>query len=153
MLLETADRIILNQLLPKEADNGRGFFDLKIINDLKSAIGFTEEEVKTMNPKITTTEDGEVLYSYLTVDPIEVPVGERAGKIIGEGLKFINNQINLKTGEPGMLRQQHYNLAKKFLAPILEREEEESKSVVVEPAVELAETPVKKAIKKVKTKK
>lgn len=80
MKLHVAERIELLKLLmpPKEAD----YLTFKIIIDLKSALSFTEKELKLF--QIIEKENS---ISWKSSKEVEIKIGEKGKEIIVEALK------------------------------------------------------------------
>jgi hypothetical protein len=88
MNLSVLDRVILLTVLPREGD----FSTLRILQDLKMALSFTEVEVKkfniAVNPEVGNT-------TWENDEDIEVPMGEKATDIVVEALKELNRKKKL----------------------------------------------------------
>jgi hypothetical protein len=86
MLLTVKERILLLQVLPKEGD----FLTQKIVRDLRSKAGLSEEDWKTYN--IRTMPDGRVEWDATKDKGTEIPVGDKAKEIICDALKDLDKQ-------------------------------------------------------------
>lgn len=86
MLLTVKERILLLQVLPKEGD----FLTQKIVRDMRSKIGLSEEDWKTYG--IHTTPDGRVEWDATKDKGVEIPFGDKATEIVRDGLKDLDKQ-------------------------------------------------------------
>jgi len=88
MNLSIMERIILLGILPKEGD----YATLKILNTLKMALSFTEEEIKewgiTADPIANTTK-------WAINGEAEIPMGEKATDIVVDALKDLDHKHKL----------------------------------------------------------
>ena len=95
MNLNIMERIILLGILPKEGD----YATLKILNKLKMALSFTEEEIKewgiTSDPATTTTR-------WAIGGEAEIPMGEKATDIVVDALKELDRKKKLPDGAMGV---------------------------------------------------
>ena len=83
MKLNALERITLLQILPTKGD----VITLRIIRDLSSALGFTEDEHKALN----FTQDGEIIKWDPSKDvPKDVPFGEVARKTVTDLFKKLD---------------------------------------------------------------
>lgn len=83
MLLSILERVVILQILPAEAS----YVDFKIISDLKTALSFSENEIKECN---IVESDGMVRWGG-SVDK-DVEIGDRAKAIISEALVRLDGQ-------------------------------------------------------------
>jgi len=86
MILNILERLTLLSILPKEGD----YVTLKILRDLRMALGLTEEELKNWNvvqeeTRVTWDENGEA----------EIPIGEKAMGIIVDRLRDMDEKKQL----------------------------------------------------------
>jgi len=88
MLLNTFDRLILLNVLPKEGD----ITTLKIIRKLKDDLSFSEEEHTALQFK---NEDGNIMWKEEADIKKEIEIGEKATDIIAEALKKLNKERKL----------------------------------------------------------
>ena len=88
MLLNTFDRLILLNVLPKEGD----ITTLKIIRKLKDDLSFSEEEHTALQFK---NEDGQIMWKEEADIKKEIEIGEKATDIIAEALKALNKAKKL----------------------------------------------------------
>ena len=88
MLLNTFDRLILLNVLPKEGD----ITTLKIIRKLKDDLSFSEEEHTALQFK---NEDGQIMWKEDADIKKEIEIGEKATDIIAEALKALNKARKL----------------------------------------------------------
>ena len=93
MLLDVVERLSLLQVLPQKGN----IVTLRILDDLRRDLSFTEEEVK----KFAMNFDGGVA-TWTGSEPKEVPLGAAAEKIIADELTRLD-----KTGE---LHRSHMGL-------------------------------------------
>ncbi len=100
MKLNTFERLILLNILPKEGD----FTTLKIVRKLRESLSFSEAEHKALQFK----QEGEQV-KWLVEGEIEkdIVIGEKATDIIVETLKKLDTAKKLK--------DEHYSLYEKFL--------------------------------------
>jgi len=89
MKLNVKQRINLMNILPTETN----YATLKIVNDLRSSLSFSEDEFKEFEMR---TEDKMIFFNPLKDREIEVAVGEKATDIIVEALTKLDkdNKIN-----------------------------------------------------------
>ena len=80
MELSIIERLGLLSVLPKEGS----FVTLRIVNDLRKSVGFTEEEIKAFDLR---EGDGRVTWNDAAAIPSDVSIGEKANDIIVEALK------------------------------------------------------------------
>jgi hypothetical protein len=99
--LNTFDRLILLNILPREGD----FTTLKIIRKLRETLSFSEEEHKRLQFK----QDGEGKVSWQTNGDIEkdITIGEKATDIICDVLKKLDKDKKLK--------EEHFSVYEKFI--------------------------------------
>ena len=88
MLLNTFDRLILLNIMPKEGD----ITTLKIIRKLKDDLSFSEEEHTALQFK---NEDGNIMWKEEADIKKEIEIGEKATDIIAEALKKLNKERKL----------------------------------------------------------
>jgi len=88
MLLNTFDRLILLNIMPKEGD----ITTLKIIRKLKDDLSFSEEEHTALQFK---NEDGQIMWKEDADIQKEIEIGEKATDIIAEALKALNKAKKL----------------------------------------------------------
>ena len=100
MELEIGERLAVLNILPEEGD----FTTMKIIQDLKNELGFTEEEHKAYNFKVEGTS---IFWDGDGAKPKDIKFGEIATKIITDKLKKLN--------EERKLRSNHLTLYEKFV--------------------------------------
>lgn len=86
MKLKIAERIILQQILPKEGD----IVSIRIIRDLQNALSFSEAEIKQFKIR---QEDGRVHWNDDAEK--EIKIGNQALVIIVDALKKINETKKL----------------------------------------------------------
>lgn len=87
MLLSVLDRLCLMAVLPKEGD----IITLKILRDLTSALGFTEEEVEKFGLK---SVDGKTVWAA-DAPEVEIKVGSKALSIIVTAYEKLSAQKKL----------------------------------------------------------
>lgn len=80
MELSVIERLGLLSVLPKEGS----FITLRIVNDLRKSVGFTEEEIKEFELR---EADGRVTWNSAAETPRDIPIGEKATDVIVEALK------------------------------------------------------------------
>ena len=108
MKLSVHDRLLLSVMLPTEGN----VTDLRILRDLRDALGFTEEEVAAYG----MVEDGNgVTWQKAAEEIKEVCVGPRAGLIIRERLEALNRS--------GKLTMEHLPLYERFVEGDLQLQE------------------------------
>jgi len=86
MILNVHERLVLLSIIPKEGD----YVTLRILRELRMALGLTEEEIKKWNvvqadTRVTWDENGEA----------EIPIGEKAMGIIIDTLRELSNRNKL----------------------------------------------------------
>lgn len=101
MLLNTFERLILLNILPREGD----FTTLKIVRKMREDLSFTEEEHKDLS--ITVDDKGQVKWKTEADKAIPITIGEKATDIIVTVLKKLNDEKKLT--------EQHYTLYEKFV--------------------------------------
>ncbi len=80
MKLSVQERVLILSLLPNEGS----YATLKILNQLRLGLSFTEEELKKW--KITEVpQEGRI--NWETDGEVEIPIGEKATDIIVDALK------------------------------------------------------------------
>ncbi len=88
MELDVIERLTVLTILPKEGS----YADLKILNQLKLALSFSEKEIKDWGIRA----DLELNQTYWDENGIaEIPIGEKATDIITESLKKLNKEKKL----------------------------------------------------------
>ena len=89
MELTVLERIILQELLPKESN----YITFKILTDLRAELSFTEAEIKNYG---INQEGGRVTWNSAKAQSKKVAIGETAMNIIVDALKKLdeNNKIN-----------------------------------------------------------
>jgi hypothetical protein len=101
MNLTLLERIVLLNILPTESN----FATLKIVNDLRNTLSFTEEEYK----EYEIVQDGNKLtWNLKGNEEQEITIGEKATDIIVEALK--------KLDEGKKLTMQQYSVYNKFIS-------------------------------------
>ena len=90
MELTVLERISLLGILPKESN----FVTMKIANDLKKNLSFSEEELKELELK-EDKETGFINWKQEADTGKEVPIGEKATDIIVEGLEKLDSDKKL----------------------------------------------------------
>jgi len=88
MKLNLLERIVLLNILPQESN----FITLKIVNDLKNSLSFTEEEYKYYNVK---QEGDRINWDLTGNEEKEISIGEKATDIIVDQLKKLDEQKKL----------------------------------------------------------
>ena len=101
MILNTLERLLLLNILPKEGD----YTTLKIVRKLREALSFTEEEHAVRNFK--TSEDGNTTWTLGTPDAVEISIGEKATDMIVAELKKLDDEKKLS--------EQTFSLYEKFV--------------------------------------
>ncbi len=88
MELDVIERLTVLTILPKEGS----YADLKILNQLKLALSFSEKEMKDWGIK----SDPELNQTSWDENGVaEIPIGEKATDIITESLKKLNKEKKL----------------------------------------------------------
>ncbi len=88
MELDVIERLTVLTILPEEGS----YADLKILNQLKLALSFSEKEIKDWGIRA----DLELNQTYWDENGIaEIPIGEKATDIITESLKKLNKEKKL----------------------------------------------------------
>ena len=103
MKLGIRDRIVLLNILPAEGD----FITLKIVHDLRSALAFSEQDLKDYE---ITSEDNAVRWSEAKEAELgqkEIEIGPKALSVIVELLK--------KLSEAGKLVEGNLSVYEKFM--------------------------------------
>lgn len=88
MQLTVKERIMVLNILPAEGN----FVTLKIIGDLKSALSFTEEELKSFEIK---EDGGRVTWNQTAKQEAEISVGPKATSVIAEALEKMDRENKL----------------------------------------------------------
>lgn len=101
MKLNVSERVTLLPILPAEGD----FTTLKILREIQSKIGFSEEDFKTF--KIKRFDDRVEWDGVEGVKEVEIELGEKATEIIKEALLALDKNKKLK--------QQQMTLYEKFV--------------------------------------
>jgi len=94
MKLNIAERITILSILPVEGS----IVALRILNELRNALGFTEQEIKKFGIKNTVSPEGGALITWnpaMTNEEKEVEIGEVARGIIVSRLKELDAQQKL----------------------------------------------------------
>lgn len=90
MLLNTFDRLILLNILPKEGD----ITALRILRTLKEELSFSEDEHKEL--QFRTGENGLIEWLQSADKPKDVGLGEKARDIVAAELRKLNDQKRLQ---------------------------------------------------------
>jgi hypothetical protein len=90
MNLSVLDRVVILTILPKEGN----FATLRILQDLRMALSFTEKEVKEFGVTVDL-EAGKTNWNEDTPD-VEIPMGEKATEIVVDAFKRLDqsNKLN-----------------------------------------------------------
>jgi hypothetical protein len=88
MELSVIERLGLLSVLPKEGS----FVTLRIVNDLRKSVGFTEDEIKEFELR---EAEGRVTWNAAAEVPRDIAIGEKATDVIVEALKNADRQQNL----------------------------------------------------------
>lgn len=88
MKLSVAERLLIQNLLPREGD----LTSVRIIMDLRRALGFTEAESKALG--LRNTETG-VQWNPQAAKPKEVTIGPKGMAIIVAALEDLNKRKKL----------------------------------------------------------
>jgi hypothetical protein len=88
MNLNVPERMVALSILPREGS----YSTLKILNDLRLSLSFTEEEYKEFG--IVNDEEKRQVSWEKNVE-IEIPIGEKATDIIVDALKRLNKEERL----------------------------------------------------------
>lgn len=100
MELSVLDRIVLQNLLPKEGN----FANLKLLRIARESLSFNEEE----NKALAFRQEAEKLFwNENTVEPKEIAIGEVVTQLIAKELKRLD--------ESNKLQQEHLSVYEKFL--------------------------------------
>lgn len=89
MLLSVFERLLLLSVLPKEGD----LTTIRIVRDLKSALSFTESEHAVLKFQVDPATGGTKWDNQ--IDPVEIPVGSKAHKLITDALDELNKAKKL----------------------------------------------------------
>jgi ArsR family metal-binding transcriptional regulator len=100
MLLKVMERLLLLQALPKESD----FLTVKLVKDLKSKLGLSEEDWKTYELK--SFPDGKIEWNKNKDVGVEFEIGEKTMSIIKEALAEKDKQKKVD--------ENHMSLFEKF---------------------------------------
>jgi len=89
MNLSVLDRVIVLTILPKEGN----FATLRILQDMRMALAFTEDELKKFNLEVNdetgqTTWEGD--------EEVEFPIGEKATDIVVQAFKNLDKNKKLQ---------------------------------------------------------
>jgi hypothetical protein len=100
MKFTVLERIILQEILPKEGD----YITFKIIRDLRNELSFTEDEIK----KFKIKQDSErITWDEKSELPKDIQIGEKLNSIITDSLNKINGE--------GKLNSNNISLYEKFI--------------------------------------
>lgn len=95
MELKAMDRLILLSVLPREGD----FTTLRIVQDLRMALSFSEEE----NKKLQFHRDGDRMVWSIEADASrDIPIGEKAHDIIVDSFKRLDSAKKLQVEQMEM---------------------------------------------------
>ena len=100
MKLTIQERIALLQILPKEGD----FVTLKILQELRAVLGFSEEDYKTFE---IVQENDRVSWGKEGVKEIELEIGDKAKEIIKDALSELDKNKKLQP--------EHFGVYEKFV--------------------------------------
>lgn len=102
--LNAPERIMLSSILPSEND----FATLKIVRKVKDQIGFSEEELKTLDLKNKPLENGQTRFEWDTSKdaPREFELTDKVVEMVVGALNAI--------GEQKKATEQHLALLEKF---------------------------------------
>jgi len=106
MKLTVSERINTLSLLPSEGN----FATLKVLNELKLNLSFTEKEIIELNVKATPTADSKIQYTWdakKEAKEVEIKIGEVSEKIIIDALKNLDKS--------NKLTNDHYSIYEKFV--------------------------------------
>ena len=106
MKLNIPERILLLQILPVESD----FVGLKVLQDLRNVLGFSEENHKEYEIKSVPTKDGtgtNFTWNDKGSEELEIEIGEKAQEIIKEQLEELDKEKKLKP--------QYFSVYEKFV--------------------------------------
>jgi len=90
MNLSVLDRVVILTILPKEGN----FATLKILQELRMALSFTEKELKKF--KITVDEELGTTNWEEGSGEVEIPMGEKATELVTQSLEAMNSANTLK---------------------------------------------------------
>lgn len=100
MNLSIPERIALLGVLPEQGN----FVTLKIVHQLRTALSFSEDEVK----RWSISQDGQrVTWDSACESGAEIPIGEKATDLIVEALKNLDQRH--------ALTEQHFTIYEKFV--------------------------------------
>ena len=102
MLLNTFERLILLNILPREGD----FTALKIVRKMREDLSFSEQEHKDLCIQVDS-KTGNVKWQTEADKDVEISIGEKATDIIVSVLKKLNAEKKLT--------EQHFTLYEKFI--------------------------------------
>ena len=94
MKLNIPERLALLNILPQQGS----IVTLRIVRELQSKLGFTEEELKHYNIRNTMMPDGTANIAWnpeMTEETKEIEIGEVARSVIIEQLKMLDSQGRL----------------------------------------------------------
>ena len=91
MKLGIADRINLLNILPAEGN----IVTLRIVNDLREALGFSEQEIA--DAKIQASAEGRVTWDATAATTKDVKIGDTARDTIKTALKKLDDEKKLTT--------------------------------------------------------
>ena len=98
MKLDVGDRLVLLSILPKEGD----LTTIRIVHDLRQALSFSEEELKTLNIR----SEGEGMVWDGADGVKEIPIGPQAQVRISEVLERLDKEEKIT--------EDHLSLWEKF---------------------------------------
>jgi hypothetical protein len=91
MKFDVKERVILLQLMPKEAD----YITYKIVENLKHEFGFSDKEIEEYEIK---PNQGQIVWNPEKVELKEIEIGKTAEKIITDALKNLDKEKKI-TGD------------------------------------------------------
>jgi hypothetical protein len=89
MNLSVLDRVIVLTILPKEGN----FATLKILQDMRMALAFTEKELKKFNLQ-SNDETGQTTWEG--DEEVDIPMGEKATDIVAQAFKDLDKGKKLQ---------------------------------------------------------
>jgi hypothetical protein len=100
MRLSVTDRLSILNILPKEGD----ITTLRILQDLISRVGFTEDEYAAWNIR---SEDTQIKWDSAAAHDVEIEIGPKAFVLIAEALDNLEKTRRLRMEYLGLYEKFH----------------------------------------------
>jgi hypothetical protein len=107
MNLSVGERYVLLDVLPKEGT----YTTLRVVNKLREALSFSEEEIKTYQITETPMPGGAVAVKWdVRASDADIVIGEKATDLIVESLKKLDKE--------GKLTNREFSVYEKFIPEV-----------------------------------